>query len=59
MIVCVAVTVLPHTSVAVHVLVMLYSVPQGPGVVTSLDVSIVGPQPSEEVGVENTGVAGH
>jgi hypothetical protein len=57
--VCEAVTVLPQASVAVHVLVTLYSVAQGPVVVTSLDVKVVGPQSSEEVGAENTGVAGH
>ena len=34
--VCEAVVVLPQASVAVHVLVMLYSVAQAPGVVTSL-----------------------
>ena len=57
--VCEAVTVLPQPSVAVHILVTLYSVAQGPGVVISLAVNVVGPQPSEAVGVENEGVAGH
>ena len=57
--VCDAVTLLPQASLAVHVLVTLYSVAQGPGVVTSVKVKIVDPQPSDEVGPENTGVAGH
>jgi hypothetical protein len=53
------VTVLPQASLAVHVLVTLYSVAQTPGVVTSLNVRVVGPHPSVAVGEENTGVAGH
>ena len=57
--VCEAVVVLPHASVAVHVLVTEYSVAQGPGVVRSLNLRVVGPQPSDDVGPENTGVAGH
>ncbi len=57
--VCEAVVVLPQASVAVHVLVTLYSVAQAPGVVTSVKVNVVVPQPSLEVGEENTGVAGH
>jgi hypothetical protein len=57
--VCEAVTVLPQASVAVHVLVTLYSVAQTPGVLTSLNVRVVGPHPSVAVGEENTGVAGH
>ena len=58
-IVCEAVVVLPHASVAVHVLFTVYSIAQAPGVVRSLNLRVVGPQPSDEVGVENTGVAGH
>ena len=57
--VCEAVTVLPHASVTVHVLVILYSVAHTPVVVTSLNVRVVGPHPSVAVGEENTGVAGH
>jgi len=57
--VCEAVTVLPHASVTVQVLVMEYSLVQVPGVVASLYVRVVGPQPSVAVGDENTGVSGH
>ena len=58
-IVWLAVAVLPHASTAVHVLVVLYSLAHEPGVVTSADVNVVAPHASLDVGVENTGVAGH
>ena len=38
---------------------MLYSLAHEPGVVTSADVIVVAPHASLDVGVENTGVAGH
>ena len=55
-----AIDELPHGSVAVHVLVTLYSWPQVPFVVTSLKVNETVPsQASVAVGVVNTGRAGH
>ena len=58
-IVCAAVVVLPQASVAVHVLLTLYSVAHAPLVVTSAEVNVVLPQPSLAVGELNVGVAGH
>ena len=58
-IVCAAVVVLPHASIAVHVLLMLYSVAHAPFVVASAKVNVVLPQPSLAVGDEKVGVAGH
>ena len=58
-IVCEAVEELPQPSVAVHVLVMLYSPAQSPGVVTSTGFNVnVLPQLSEAVATAKTGVAG-
>ena len=56
--VCDAVAVLPHASIAVHVLVILYSLAHVPGVVTSLCESVDTPHASDAVGDENDGVAG-
>ena len=50
--------VLPHASVAINVLVRVYSLAQVPGVVASVNVNEAEPQPSLAVGEENTGVAG-
>ena len=47
----------PQSSVAVQVLVTLYSPAQSPGVVTSLDVKVKLPQ-SAAVATAKTGVAG-
>ena len=58
-IVCLAVAVLPHASVAVHVLFTEYSLAHVPCVVTSACSSVVAPHASLDVGVENTGVNGH
>ena len=58
-IVCAAVIVLPQPSLAVHVLLILYSVAQAPGVVTSLKVNVGVLHPSLAVGELNVGVAGH
>src|SRR5678816_1022166 len=58
LITCVAVVVLPHASVAVHVLVILNEPAQAPGVVTSAKVSAgLGSHRSVAVGVAHTGVA--
>ena len=57
--VCDAVDVLPHASVAVQVLVTLYDPAHAPGVVTSADVKVKAlPQASVAVATANTGVAG-
>jgi hypothetical protein len=54
-----AVALFPHASVAVQVLVTLYSLGQSPGVVTSVWVSTKAlPQTSVTEGVVNTGTAG-
>ena len=51
--------ILPHASVAVHVLVTLYSPAQSPGVVTSLDNNVNALlQPSDADATANVGVAG-
>jgi Ni,Fe-hydrogenase III small subunit len=55
----VAVDVLPHRSVAVHVRVMLYSFGQDPLVVTSAELNIGAPQLSVAVGVVHDGVPEH
>ncbi len=58
-IVWLAVAVLPQSSVAVHVLVMLYVPAHDPGVVTSFDVSAtLLSHASVAVGVANDGAAG-
>ena len=54
-----AVDILPHASLAVHVLVTVYSLAQLPGVVASSNVNVRGPHASDAVGDENEGVAGH
>jgi hypothetical protein len=59
LIVCDAVAVLPQSSVAVHVLVILYSFGQVPFVVTSAKVSTGTPQLSVAVGVAHEGVPEH
>src|SRR5688572_8717725 len=58
-IVCVAVAVLPQASVAINVLVTVYSLAQVPGVEASVDVIATVPQASVAVGVPNDGVKGH
>jgi hypothetical protein len=58
-IVCEAVELLPHASVAVQVLVTLYSLAQLPGDVASANVIDDVPHASEAVGLLNVGVAGH
>lgn len=59
LIVCVAVAVLPQSSVAVQVRVILYSLGQVPLVVTSANVSTGVPQLSVAVGVVHDGVPEH
>ena len=57
--VCDAVDVLPHASVAVQVLVTLYDPAHAPGVVTSAEVSVKAlPHASVAVATANEGVAG-
>ena len=51
--------VLPHPSVAVNVLVTVYSLAQVPLVVASLVVIDTVPQASVAVGLPNEGVSGH
>ena len=50
---------LPHASVAVHVLVILYEPGQPPGIVTSAKVNVGIPQLSVAVGVVQEGVPEH
>jgi len=50
---------LPQASIAVHVRVTLYSLPQRPGTLTSLEVIVAEPHASLAVGELNDGVAGH
>ena len=57
--VCVATVVLPHASVAVQVLVIVYSFGQLPGVVASLEERVAAPQLSVAVGVVHVGVPEH
>ena len=57
--VCDAVAVLPHRSVAVQVRVMLYSFGHEPLVVTSAELNIGAPQLSVAVGVAHDGVPEH
>ena len=56
---CEAVAVLPQASVAINVLVSVYSLAQVPGAVASVVVMITAPQASVAVGVPNDGVSGH
>ena len=56
---CDAVAVLPQASVAVNVLVRVYSLAHAPLVVTSADVMVTAPQASVAVAVANDGVSGH
>ena len=51
--------VLPQASVAINVLVTVYSLAQVPGVVASVVVMETAPQASVAVGVPNDGVSGH
>ena len=53
------VAVLPQASVAVNVLVTVYSLAQVPGALASVDVIDTVPQASLAVGVPNDGVKGH
>src|SRR5262245_62279058 len=57
--ICEAVAVLPHESVAVNVLVTEYSLAQEPGVVPIVLVIDTVPQASLAVGVPKLGVSGH
>ena len=59
LIVCDALAIFPHASIAVHVLVMEYSFGQLPGVVTSANVRAGVPQLSVAVGVVHDGVPVH
>ena len=54
-----ALVTLPHASVAVHVLVILYEPGQDPGMVTSAKVNVGVPQLSVAVGVVHVGVPEH
>src|SRR6187399_690837 len=54
-----AVAVLPQASVAVNVLVRVYSLAHAPLVVTSADVMVTAPQASLAVAVAKDGVSGH
>ena len=54
-----AVDTLPHASVAVHVLVIVYAPGQLPGIVTSAKVKVGVPQLSVAVGVVHVGVSEH
>ena len=56
---CEAVAVLPQASVAVNVLVTVYSLAQVPGVVASVEVIVTVPQASVAVGVPKLELAGH
>ena len=51
--------VLPQASVAVNVLVTVYSLAHDPGVVASEVVMVTAPQASVAVAVANEGVSGH
>jgi hypothetical protein len=59
LIVCEAIAVFPHASVAVHVLVIEYSFGHDPGVVTSANVNVGIPQLSVAIGVVQEGVPVH
>src|SRR6185436_14141976 len=56
---CEAVAVLPHASVAINVLVIVYSLAHVPGADASLVVMFTVPQASEAVAIPNDGVNGH
>src|SRR5207342_1158530 len=58
-IVCEAVAVLPQASVAINVLVRVYSLAQVPGELVSVEVIDTLPHASLAVGVPNDGVSGH
>src|SRR6186997_1084772 len=58
-IVCDAVAVLPHASVAINVLVRVYSLAHVPGALASVEVILTAPHASLAVGVPNDGVSGH
>src|SRR6476646_9110593 len=58
-IVCEAVAVLPHASVAINVLVRVYSLAHVPGALASVEVMLTAPHASLAVGVPNDGVSGH
>src|SRR5207342_1370990 len=56
---CEAVAVLPHASVAINVLVRVYSLAHVPGALASVEVMLTAPHASLAVGVPNDGVSGH
>src|SRR6187431_1622173 len=56
---CEAVAVLPHASVAINVLVRVYSLAHVPGALASVEVMLTAPHASLAVGVPNVGVSGH
>ena len=56
---CDAVAVLPQASVAVNVLVTVYSLAQVPGALASVVVMFTVPHASVAVGVPKDGVSGH
>ena len=51
--------VLPHASVAINVLVRVYSLAHVPGALASVEVILTAPHASLAVGVPNDGVSGH
>ena len=51
--------VLPHASVAINVLVRVYSLAHVPGALASVEVMLTAPHASLAVGVPNDGVSGH
>ena len=53
------VAVLPQASVAVNVLMTVYSLAQAPGVEASVNVTVAAPQASDAVGKAKEGVSGH
>src|SRR5207342_695587 len=56
---CEAVAVLPQASVAINVLVRVYSLAHVPGALASVEVMLTAPHASLAVGVPNDGVSGH
>src|SRR4249919_3496277 len=56
---CEAVAVLPQASVAINVLVRVYSLTHVPGALASVEVMLTAPHASLAVGVPNDGVSGH
>src|SRR5678809_1077399 len=56
---CEAVAVLPQASVAINVLVRVYSLAQVPGAEASVEVMLTAPHASLAVGIPKLGVKGH